>query len=323
MTDDATRDRWVELRARMKDESNAVAEVQQELVALVNPAEAVRLDRILSRANSNPQQPNDAPPPPPPPPAPRDDVPVMGRPSKAVPARHQPPPPRQSSPPWDDDDASAPNGVSPRPAASAGLDIDYTAPVRAAVGRGGAPHSGAVNEHLYGDRDRFGPAEGPAVPRSGPGRAPPQPAAQNRQAPVPTSAPRATPQHPHNNNNNAPSAPAPRAAKERNAKPPIPRFGKRDDGSGGGNAVAGSAATAGRPRFVPRPGEEELAALIEGDMYVGKLPVTFDDIAGHEEAKALLEEAVVYPILMPDFYQGIRRPWKGVLMYGPPGTGKT
>lgn len=29
------------------------------------------------------------------------------------------------------------------------------------------------------------------------------------------------------------------------------------------------------------------------------------------------------PVLMPDYYQGIRRPWKGVLMYGPPGTGKT
>jgi len=48
-----------------------------------------------------------------------------------------------------------------------------------------------------------------------------------------------------------------------------------------------------------------------------------DDIAGLADAKRLLEEAVVLPLWMPEFFQGIRRPWKGVLMFGPPGTGKT
>lgn len=51
--------------------------------------------------------------------------------------------------------------------------------------------------------------------------------------------------------------------------------------------------------------------------------VKWDDIAGLTEAKKLLEEAVVLPLLMPDYFRGIRRPYKGVLMFGPPGTGKT
>ncbi|KAJ8315574.1 hypothetical protein KUTeg_007724 [Tegillarca granosa] len=48
-----------------------------------------------------------------------------------------------------------------------------------------------------------------------------------------------------------------------------------------------------------------------------------DDIADLHDAKKLLQEAVVLPLIIPDFFKGIRRPWKGVLMVGPPGTGKT
>ena len=47
----------------------------------------------------------------------------------------------------------------------------------------------------------------------------------------------------------------------------------------------------------------------------------WDEIADLVEAKRLLEEAVVLPLWVPDYFKGIRRPWKGVLMFGPPGTG--
>ena len=38
------------------------------------------------------------------------------------------------------------------------------------------------------------------------------------------------------------------------------------------------------------------------------LTVCRDDIAGLKEAKRLLEEAVVLPLWMPDYFKGIRRP---------------
>ena len=49
----------------------------------------------------------------------------------------------------------------------------------------------------------------------------------------------------------------------------------------------------------------------------------WSDIAGLAEAKRVLEEATVLPMIMPEFFTGIRRPVKGVMMFGPPGTGKT
>ena len=99
--------------------------------------------------------------------------------------------------------------------------------------------------------------------------------------------------------------------------------------------------------------DSDLIDLLERDI-VQKNPDThWDDIADLHEAKRLLEEAVVLPMWMPDFFKGklkwflyllealrklisnnttiliiwfyylkilgIRRPWRGVLMVGPPG----
>lgn len=40
-----------------------------------------------------------------------------------------------------------------------------------------------------------------------------------------------------------------------------------------------------------------------------------DDIADLEEAKRLLQEAVVLPLVVPDFFKGIRRPWKVLFIH--------
>lgn len=69
--------------------------------------------------------------------------------------------------------------------------------------------------------------------------------------------------------------------------------------------------------------DKDLVDVLEKDIISRNPNVHWDDIADLEDAKRLLREAVVLPMWMPDFFKGIRRPWKGVLMVGPPGTGKT
>jgi len=69
--------------------------------------------------------------------------------------------------------------------------------------------------------------------------------------------------------------------------------------------------------------DTDLIEMLERDCVERCPQVTWESIAGLEQAKSLLEEAVVLPLMMPGYFTGIRRAWKGVLMFGPPGTGKT
>ncbi|XP_053207202.1 katanin p60 ATPase-containing subunit A-like 1 isoform X2 [Panonychus citri] len=79
----------------------------------------------------------------------------------------------------------------------------------------------------------------------------------------------------------------------------------------------------GEKKFEIHGPDAELVDMLERDILQKNPNIKWDDIADLHDAKRLLEEAVVLPMLLPDFFKGIRRPWKGVLMVGPPGTGKT
>jgi katanin p60 ATPase-containing subunit A1 len=86
------------------------------------------------------------------------------------------------------------------------------------------------------------------------------------------------------------------------------------------NAGAG---VAEERRFEAEGYNKDLVEALERDIVQRNLDVKWADIAGCDEAKKLMKEAVVLPMIMPEFFKGIRRPWRGVLMVGPPGTGKT
>ena len=118
-----------------------------------------------------------------------------------------------------------------------------------------------------------------------------------------------------------PATASPTAPAAEQAAPPKVA-GTATRGEGVGAAAAGAQQGAG-PGGTFTDDDPAIIEIVERDIVDRDLGVTFDDIASLEEAKGLLNEAVVLPALIPDFFTGIREPWKGVLLFGPPGTGKT
>ncbi|XP_072755713.1 fidgetin-like protein 1 [Anoplolepis gracilipes] len=69
--------------------------------------------------------------------------------------------------------------------------------------------------------------------------------------------------------------------------------------------------------------DPEMIELIKNEIMESDKTITWDDIAGLEYIKKTVKEVVVFPMLRPDIFTGLRRPPKGILFFGPPGTGKT
>ena len=53
-----------------------------------------------------------------------------------------------------------------------------------------------------------------------------------------------------------------------------------------------------------------IAHLVMQDLVQAGRGVTFEDVAALSEAKRLLHEAIILPTIVPEFFTGIRSPWK-------------
>jgi len=71
------------------------------------------------------------------------------------------------------------------------------------------------------------------------------------------------------------------------------------------------------------PESKKLRGALAGAILTEKPNIKWEDVAGLEQAKEALKEAVILPIKFPHLFTGKRQPWKGILLYGPPGTGKS
>lgn len=68
---------------------------------------------------------------------------------------------------------------------------------------------------------------------------------------------------------------------------------------------------------------QELHSQVSDAIVKEKPNIKWEDVAGLDQAKKVIQEAVILPMKFPEVFVGERKPWKGILLYGPPGTGKT
>ncbi|KAH9387032.1 fidgetin-like protein 1 [Nematocida major] len=69
--------------------------------------------------------------------------------------------------------------------------------------------------------------------------------------------------------------------------------------------------------------EKKLLDVIRNEVLSPKEKIEWEDIAGLPQVKMAIKEIVVWPMMRPDIFKGLRGPPKALLLFGPPGTGKT
>ncbi|OWF49243.1 Fidgetin-like protein 1 [Mizuhopecten yessoensis] len=91
-----------------------------------------------------------------------------------------------------------------------------------------------------------------------------------------------------------------------------------------GKGTSPSSASSDEPEDERLKGiEPKMIELVMNEIMDNGPQMTWSDIAGLEFAKKCIKEIVVWPMLRPDIFKGLRGPPKGLLLFGPPGTGKT
>lgn len=78
----------------------------------------------------------------------------------------------------------------------------------------------------------------------------------------------------------------------------------------GSQSTGDSANNNNEEKFDASGYDKDLVEILERDIVQRNPNVRWDDIAALDDAKRLLQEAVVLPMVIPGFFKGIRRPWK-------------
>jgi len=87
------------------------------------------------------------------------------------------------------------------------------------------------------------------------------------------------------------------------------------NGAGDGNRISRATATCHE--------DSDLKNSLGGAVLSERPSTRLSDVAGLDDVKQALREAVLVPMQAPQLLTGRIVPWSGILLYGPPGTGKT